>query len=181
MGFTHSTLRQQSESEANMVTLKQRTYRTKGGVAVGHGDTRAAFLVGPEGGKVSDETAVSLGLIDGGLPEDASVEQLEYFEGRGRGGDKTGRRSAGQGRPLSVPKKKKDAEKSTDKSEDKAAGKSANKGFGKGKDKEAVKEAAGDALDALADDPSAGTVAGAKEEDADDTAPKEWGSNRTIN
>ena len=145
MGFEHSTLRQQNESEAQMVTLKQRTYSTKTGKAVGHGDVNAALLVGPEGGKVSDETAVSLGLIDGGLPENASPEQLEYYEGRGRGGDKTGRRTAGQGRPLSVPKPKKDAEKSTekhmekstDKTEDKAAGKAANKGFGKGTTKSA--------------------------------------------
>lgn len=126
-----------------MVTLKQRTYSTKAGKAVGHGNPNAAFLVGPEGGKVSDETAVSLGLINGGLPENASPAALEYYEGRGTGADKTGRRSAGQGRPLSVPKPKKGAEKSTDKADDKAAskgedkgaGKAANKGFGKGASK----------------------------------------------
>ncbi len=120
-----------------MVTLKQRTYSTKDGVAVGHGDPKAALLVGGEGGKVSDETAVSLGLINGALPENTSAEQLEFYEGRGRGEDKTGRRTAGQGRPLSVPKPKKGEEKESGKAEDKAAKKAPNKGFGKGATKAA--------------------------------------------
>ncbi len=120
-----------------MVTLKQRTYTTLEGKAVGHGNPNAAFLVGGEGGKVSDETAVSLGLINGALPENTSAEQLEFYEGRGRGEDKTGRRTAGQGRPLSVPKPKKGEEKESDKAEDKAAKKAPNKGFGKGATKAA--------------------------------------------
>ena len=132
MAFTHSTLQQQKETERekSMVTLKQRTYRTKDGKAVGHGDPGAAFLVGAEGGRVSDETAVSLGLINGQLPKNASPEELEGYEGRGKGEDKTGRRSAAQGSPLSVPAPKKDG-----KGKDKAEEKAEDKAVGKGEDK----------------------------------------------
>ena len=136
MAFTHSTLKQQQETERekSMVTLKQRTYRTKEGKAVGHGDPGAAFLVGPEGGRVSDETAVSLGLVNGQLPKNASPEELEGYEGRSKGEDRTGRRSAAQGRPVSVPAPKKDGE-GKDKVEEKAGEKTAGKAEEKAEDK----------------------------------------------
>lgn len=82
------------------VTLKQRTWRDLAGNAVGE-PPPTGFLIGPEGGRITDATAVSLGLVDGFLPEskegkeraDKMVRQKE---------DKTGRigRQPAQGQPM---------------------------------------------------------------------------------
>ena len=94
------------------VLLKQRTYRTANkpdgslGFAVEHGHSQAAFLVGPEGSRVSNETAMSLGLVDGALPTKEQKEKLD--KSGGPKNDKSGRegRKPQQGSPLTPPKDK---------------------------------------------------------------------------
>lgn len=56
------------EEAAMGVTLKQRTYRTPDGHAVGEGDYAQAVLVGPEGAVIAESEAEALGLVDGKLP-----------------------------------------------------------------------------------------------------------------
>ena len=112
MAFTQTTLAQKEEQERDKtmtVSLKQRTYRTKDGNAVGEGDTKAAFLVGAEGAKITDETAVSLGLIDGHLRDSEAVTKERrdaYDKEKNKGEDKSGRRKAATGRPVNSPKPK---------------------------------------------------------------------------
>ena len=55
------------------VTLKQRTWRTADGDAVGEGHPDAAFLVGPAGATVTDDQARKLGLHNGNLPKGAEA------------------------------------------------------------------------------------------------------------
>ncbi len=110
-GFTVNTLRQARELEDDKmsVILKQRTCRDDNWKALpeGHGD--ATFLVGPEGGKISDETAIALGLVDGWLPDsDGAKEAKKHHdkESKGPRADKTGRRKPRGGTPLAKPKEK---------------------------------------------------------------------------
>lgn len=63
------------------VILKQRTWRTEDGLAVGEGDSNARILVGPKGATVSDDVARALKLKDGKLPGQTV--------GQGVGGDDT--------------------------------------------------------------------------------------------
>lgn len=91
------------------VTLKQRTYRDAEGRACAEGQA-ARFLVGPEGARVSDETAISLGLIDGWLPDSPTGKERKEHHDKSRGPqeDKTGRRTPNQGRPVGSPAPKKE-------------------------------------------------------------------------
>ena len=52
-----------------MVILKQKTWKDKAGKAVAHEHPDAAYLIGPQGAKISDESALALGLEDGALPK----------------------------------------------------------------------------------------------------------------
>ena len=91
------------------VTLKQRTYQDAEGRACGEG-TAARFLVGPEGARVSDETAISLGLVDGLLPDSPKGKERKERQDKEQKGpqeDKTGRRTPNQGRPVGTPAPKK--------------------------------------------------------------------------
>ena len=111
MPFQHTTLRAISESdreETMSVTLKQRTYCDAEGRACAEGPA-ARFLVGPEGARVSDETAISLGLVDGLLPDSPKGKERKERQDKSRGPqeDKTGRRTPNQGRPLGSPAPKK--------------------------------------------------------------------------
>ncbi len=104
MGLKFNTLdKQKLAEEADMsVILKQRTFRTADGRACADGDKAAAFLIGPKGRKITDETAKSLGLISGRLPETKQENEWSDKE-RHRDGDKSGRRVPAQGRPIGEP------------------------------------------------------------------------------
>ena len=83
------------------VILKQRTFRTAEGQACAEGDKAAAFLIGPKGRKITDPTAISLGLIDGRLP---TKEEKEKQDKERKGyEDKSGRRTPAEGRPVGQP------------------------------------------------------------------------------
>ncbi len=88
------------------VILKQRTCRAVDGRAVPEGDPDSAFLVGPKGGKVSDETAIALGLVDGWIAGTEPKGGRPEGDKRDKSpkADKSGRRKAAQGTPL--PEKK---------------------------------------------------------------------------
>ncbi len=110
-GFAVNTLRKARELEDDKmsVILKQRTCRDDDWKALPDGHADATFLVGPEGGKISDETAIALGLVDGWLPEsDGAKEAKKHHdkESKGPRPDKTGRRKARGGTPLAQPKEK---------------------------------------------------------------------------
>ncbi len=109
--FAVNTLRQAQEQEEDKmsVILKQRTCRDDDMKALPDGHASATFLVGPEGGKISDETSIALGLVDGWLPDsDGAKEAKKHHdkESKGPRADKTGRRKARGGTPLAQPKEK---------------------------------------------------------------------------
>lgn len=92
------------------VILKQRTYRDANGRACAEG-LAARFLVGAEGARITDETAISLGLVDGFLadsPEGKERKARQDKNYKGPQEDKTGRRTPNQGRPVGVPAPKKE-------------------------------------------------------------------------
>lgn len=88
------------------VRLKQRTYVDKAGKVSGTPPSSGS-LIGPEGARISDETAVHYGLLDGYLPDSQEGKALRKQQDKERKGpkaDKTGRRKAGKGQPLAEPK-----------------------------------------------------------------------------
>ncbi len=110
-GFIVNTLRKAREQEDDKmsVILKQRTCRGDDWKALPDGHTAATFLVGPEGGKISDETAIALGLVDGWLPDsDGAKEAKKHHdkESKAPRADKTGRRKPRGGTPVAKPKEK---------------------------------------------------------------------------
>ena len=110
-GFTVNTLHQAQEIERDKmsVILKQRTCRNDDWKALPDGHVDATFLVGPEGGKITDETAVALGLVDGWIEGSAGAKEAKKHhdkEAKGPRADKTGRRKAKGGSPLAKPKEK---------------------------------------------------------------------------
>ncbi len=105
--------KQKSKEEADKmsVILKQRTAKTKEGRACLDTDLEARFIVGPKGGKITDETAKALGLINGKIPTKEQRERQDKEIKRHE--DKTGRTSPKPGReinPVDPNKNKKEAD-----------------------------------------------------------------------
>lgn len=124
MGFGIDTLREKREREklAMPVRLKQRTYRTVDWMprcADAHGKvpTDAAFLVGPEGATIDDETAKALGLVDGGMPQVKEGGDGVEDKGPRQRMDKSGRKKPKEGRDIRKPPEEDEGEDGVDSAE----------------------------------------------------------------
>lgn len=110
--FSSKSIQKLNVGEAMGVILKQRTCEDKNGKAVPDGNKDSRYLVGPKGASVTDKKALSLGLVDGHLPDYEQMEEDRLANEERRDKDAAEKKEAQKPEDKSMkPSQNKEADK----------------------------------------------------------------------